>query len=224
MKTKTTMALTTLAAVAALTACDRGLETRTYRIEHLQAWEVNQLLEPYVYGEREGAPGSASASESAITVRETPENLRRIEQVLAEFDVPRPDVRLFFQLIEADGFTESDPRIADVEDELRKLFRFQGYRLAGEATVTVTDQADFHQGLRAEDGLFELYGDVYRTGGGSVRLGDVTLEGTDGWRLQTSVNVSNGQTLVLGSQPKGETNATLFLTVRAESSGGADRE
>lgn len=59
-----------------------------------------------------------SSTTGAISVRETSDNLDKIARVLAEFDKVRADVPLHFQLIEADGFTETDPRISAVEVEL----------------------------------------------------------------------------------------------------------
>lgn len=38
-------------------------------------------------------------------------------------------VQLLFHLVQADGFTEQDPEIADIVAELSKTFNFRGYRL-----------------------------------------------------------------------------------------------
>ena len=38
--------------------------------------------------------------------------------------------------LEADGFDTVDPAIADVVDELRKLFRYEGYRLGSTSVLT----------------------------------------------------------------------------------------
>lgn len=192
------------------------LSTETFRIQHMDHNEVMGLIDAYVWGEREGAGGAMSFSEGAVTVRETHDNLRRIRETLAEFDRPREDVQLFFQLIEADGFTDNDPRIAEVEVELRKLFQFQGYRLAAEAAVTAADGTEIMQGMRSSDGLYEVSAHVRRTSSGQLRLADVNLHSSEGWALTTSVSLRAGQTIVLGSTPKGDSNATLFLTVRAE--------
>ena len=210
----------TLLATAAMTlflaACQfsADLETRTFALEHIEAYQAEQLIDPYIYGDREGAPGAMSAMERAITVRETADNLDQIARVLAEYDVPRADIRLHFQLIQADGFTGRDERIAAVEEELRSIFQFEGYRLAGEAFVTATDGSEIQQGL---GGNHEVATRIYFVSAGTIRLDNVRLYSYEGGdRLTTTVNIRAGQTLVLGSASRVGEDVTLLLTVRAE--------
>ncbi len=209
-----------LIALALLSACDMGddLEVRTFPLENLRPDEAARLVEPYVFFDREGAAGSLSHVDGAITVRETSDNLAQIERVLAEYDQARSDVRLYFQLIEADGFTESDPRIASVEEELRQVFQFRGYRLAGEGFVSTTDGSEIGSIVNASDGPFEIQGHVYWSGPQTVRLDELRFFDREGRGsgLQTTVNIRPGQTLILGSSPKPGSTATLLLTVRAE--------
>ena len=210
-----------LLAITVTAACQRGvpeLEVRTFALQHLSNDEAGALIEPYVYWEREGAEGRVSATEGALSVRETPENLERIARVLAEFDKPRPDTQLHFQLIEADGFTDRDPRIATVEDELRGLFQFRGYRLAGEAFVAAANGSTISQRMRVGSSDYSIRGTVYEQATGAIRLEDISLwSQEDQVALETTVTVRPGQTLVLGSSPRGGSSATLFLTVRAAS-------
>lgn len=209
-------AIPALVATAVLLAgCQRAprLETRTFALEHLPGHEAIALVDPYIYGDREGAPGTASQTDDALTVRETADNLDQIARVLAQFDVPRPDARLRFQLIEADGFTGRDERIAAVEDELRRIFQFRGYRLAGEAYVTATDDSSVEQGL----GPGHMVGAEVFLAAGTIRLHNVRLwSNQSGQLLTTTVNIRPGQTLVLGSASTAGEDATLLLTVRAE--------
>lgn len=220
--------LATLAlATVYVSACDRfgraQLEVRTFHLVHLDMNEAANLIDPYVYGDREWAPGAVSGMQGAITVRETADNLARISRVLAEFDLPKPDIRLHFQLIEADGYTDSDPRIAAVETELRKIFQFRGYRLAGETFVSASHASRIDQGMRASDRSYQITADVYRLSPGVIRLEDVTFWSVEGSSsLQTTVSIRPGQTLILGSSPKDDSTATLLLTVRAEEVGGGD--
>lgn len=226
-----------LAAVfLALGACQPGapeLETRTFGLQHLDGPTAEVLLMPYVYHDREANPGMMTASDQAVTVRETPDNLERIARVLDELDQAPPDVLLRFQVIEADGPGEPDPRIADVEAELRALFRFEGYRLVGEAVVTPGSGQRFSTGLLGSEGEWRLTGGSSprlltqgetppgpptATGRGTIRLDDVTLwSNPNTVALRTSVTVRPGQTLVVGSTraPEGRAGA-IILTVRAE--------
>ena len=208
--------LALVAMISLLAACQQStkLETRTFALQHMESYEAGNLIEPYIYGDREGAPGTMSMMAGAISIRETADNLDQIARVLAEYDVARPDVRLHFQLIQADGYTGSDARIATVEEELRALFQFEGYRLAGEAFVTVTDGSTVQQGLGA---AHMVAANVYYVRAGTIRLDNVTLDSYDeGNRLTTTVNVRPGQTLVLGSASRVGEDVTLLLTVRAE--------
>ena len=207
-----------------MAGCERvpQLEVRTFALEHVNGNEAGILIDPYVYGGRPGAPGASSMVDGAITVRETPDNLDQIARVLAEYDKARSDVRLHFQLIEADGFTESDPRIADVEEELRRIFQFGGYRLAGEALVSATDHSEVQQAMQGPDGRYLIaVAEVVWLSPGLIRLEGVELGSSNlGLLLRTTVNIRPGQTLVLGSSPREGSTATLLLTVRAEEAPG----
>lgn len=209
--------LATVAMTSLLAACQASpdLETRTFPLEHIDGNEASQLIDPYIYVGREGAPGTLSWTTRAITVRETPDNLDQIARVLAEYDVARADIRLHFQLIQADGFAGGDERIAAVEEQLRSLFQFEGYRLAGEALVAVTgDGSRVEQGLGADHGVTAT---IYFVRSGTIRLQDVSFYSYEGGdRLTTTVNIRAGQTLVLGSASRIGEDVTLMLTVRAE--------
>ena len=217
-KSLATMSGVLLAAgILALSGCQRGtrLDTRTYTLKHLDPNTAEQLVGPYIYGDREGAPGTMSATAGALTVRETPDNLDKIQRVLDQYDMPRPDVRLHFQLIEADGFTGTDSAIAPVEAQLRKIFQFKGYKLVGEAVLGVTDRSHVRQRL---SGGYVIEGDIGWQDATTIRLQDIELRAPKlGTVLATTVNVRPGQTLVVGSASKGDGGTTtLLLTVRAE--------
>jgi hypothetical protein len=201
------------------TACERAprLETRTFAVHNLQPHQVEALVAPYVFMDRPSSPGVMSTGDNALTVRETPDNLDKIQRVLEEFDKARPDARLRFQVIEADGFTGTDPAIAGVEAELRKLFQFRGYRLAAQAMLTVTDGSDISQTLSGADGAYVITGNASWRSGNATALQIRLWHGRGNVILETAVNVRPGQTLVLGTSPKEGSTATLLLTVHADS-------
>ena len=161
-----------------------------------------------------------------ISVRETPDNLDRIARVIAALNAAgaSPDEYvLHFQLVEANGTTETDPRIADIEAELKRLLRFDGYRMLGETFVTTAGGAiaqripvaDRIRGYSVEGRLES--GGSSRTGPG-LRVFSATRElslalsiGTEerrpdggtrsgsGYYLSSTVHVREGQTIVIGS-------------------------
>jgi hypothetical protein len=213
-------------------ACDGSsgprLDVQTFNLENRSGNEAADLIAPYVFFDREKNPGTMSSTRDAITVRETRDNLEKIGRVLAEFDQPIPGIRLHFQLIEADSFREEDPAIAEVVEELRDLFRYEGYRLLGEAMVPVAggvqSYQDFSQGFLGVENPIKVEARALMLRTGSIRLDPVELSDTWSQLLATSVNISPGQTIVLGGaqartemvdgRPSGRT--VLILTVRAE--------
>jgi hypothetical protein len=214
-----------LAGLAAV-ACGGGeraaeLDTRTFEIMHLEDWVAEQLVAPYVYDSRPGAPGVVTVVDGKMTVRETGENLERIESTLAEFDRPKPVVRLAFQIIEANGSQDVDPRIADVESALRQLFRFEGYRLIGEVMVHATEGTELFQEFTVEelDGPAAIESVIRNvrtsSSGGSVQM-EVRFHVGGHTVMGTSVRVRAGQTAVLGRTPGMIGGRHLILAVRPE--------
>jgi len=207
-----------------ISACNRipQLEVRTFNLEHRSGYEAAELVEPYVFRDREGAPGTMSATPDAVSVRETPDNLDRIGQVLADFDRAIPAVQLRFQLIEADSFQEADPAIAEVVQQLQELFRFDGYRLVGEAMVAVgggsMDRQEFRQRVLGTNEEFSINGEAAVQRPGVVRLDGLRLwQGGNDVLLETSVNVSAGQTVVIGGTRARVGGRSFILTVTAAS-------
>lgn len=222
---KTAALLLLSATLLAVSACQRAvtLDTRTFALKHLNASAAEQIVRPYVYEDRADGPhGMMSASTGAITVRETPDNLDKIQRVLQQYDVPRPDVRLHFQLIEADHFTGTDPAIAPVEAQLKKIFQFKGYRLIGEAVVGAADGSKVSQLLA--DG-YHVGAQIYRTDPGTIRVEGIQLWAPGlGGILHTTVNIRPGQTLVVGNAAEGgKSTATLLLVLRADEVGAAGK-
>lgn len=218
----TVAAVWLLAAAALVQGCGRDgrLETRTFDVQHLDPEEAALIVRPYVYEDREGAPGVITTFESGLSVRETPEALDRIAEVLERYDRPRPGVRLYFQIIEADGFEDPDPRIDEVREALDGLFRFAGYRLAGEASLAMTPGRGATQEVATSERTFELRVHELQVrqsnDGSAVTLSVLLSGGVMGNAIGTTLTVPVGETVVLGSSSRAESGPTTILTVRPE--------
>jgi hypothetical protein len=217
-----TLMLTLLVLTAAACGTAPSLDTETFELQHVDAEQAAVLIEPYVFSDRPDAPGSVRHSGNMLTVRETRDNLDKIRRVLQDIDRSRPTVRLHFQLIEADGSGPADPAIAEVEAELRKLFRYEGYRLLHQAVVGGTEGSRIEQVVGRHDDaeagyiLIAAIGSVRSTGdSGTVQL-EVGVRNPMRGALMTTVNARAGQTLVVGNAQIIHGGGTLILTVRPE--------
>lgn len=206
-------------------ACACGgprLDTRTFELKHLSGSEAQRILAPYVFKDRKDAPGDWSYVQGSITVRETPDNLDKIARVLAQLDRPQPGVLLHYQLIRADGAAAHDPAIADVEDALRKLFRFAGYRLLSQAVISASAQGPAEQTIEVNGQVYTLTAAVLGIQGSgdssTVRLG-TRLRWGETTLIETTVTLRSNQSAVLGNAELSKPSGTLILVVRPEITG-----
>ncbi|MGD8277419.1 MAG: hypothetical protein PVH00_05305 [Gemmatimonadota bacterium] len=130
---------------------------------------------------------------------------------------PQPtNVRLTFHLIEADSFQGEDADIRAIVTELRKLFRFQGYRLASKSILNATAWPPSNASQRITDpdgGIYTLSARVSTIDSTTVRL-EVELMGTGNRDLiVASVNLADGKTAVLGSAKPNQNARALILAV-----------
>jgi len=142
---------------------------------------------------------------------------------------PRPtNVRLTFHIIEADGFQGDDAEIRPIVTELRRIFRFQGYRLVSKSVLNATSYPISHVSQQiAADGqerIFTIEAEIDGDGAGLVRM-MVNLDGrfvtTDngarsvqaGRLISASVNLQDGKTVVLGSSRQNGESAAIILAV-----------
>jgi hypothetical protein len=215
--------LVVLAAVLlAMAGCDptRGMETRTFVLHRLSNEEAIALLTPYV---QDG--GNLSSKGKWITVRDRPERLKAIQDVLRRYDGDENalDVMLHVQVVEADGFTGRDSAIADIEQTLRQTFRYRGYRLAGEAYIQAREGSTFRRSMGRgaasgqNQGGYQLEGRVDRvtTSQNEQRIPvDIQLRGpTQGGFVDvaSTVTATMGKPTVLG-QSTG--NGAVILVIR----------
>src|SRR2546422_6069491 len=221
MNTLTSCTITVAALLAACSPRGPNLDTRTFALKYLRGSDAIPIVVPYVYTDRPNAKGVFSVSDNAITVRETPDNLDKIARVLAQYDRPRPFVRLTFHLIEADGAATTDPVIRDVEATLRQLFRFRGYRLVAEGVVSATEKGEGTQVLGSETEHYALESSGQRLArsadSATVKLSVplVLFRGPRGG-VPANVPIPPWQTPLLGNVQPLPRGRTLILTVRPE--------
>lgn len=207
-----------------LAACDGGVETRTFALQYMEPEQALAMIGPYVPDAENNM--RVTRQPSSLTVTAPAVRLEQIAEVLATNDRVQPDVQLRFQIIEADGFTETDPAIADVQQALQELFRFSGYRLVAEAVVRSKAPGNVEQRIVArDDHVYTLRADLGRVlmaeSGRAVELAvhlryERSADGArqEGSLIYTSLTVPSGQTVVIGSARAQAGANTLILVVR----------
>ncbi|MXW18694.1 MAG: hypothetical protein F4139_16185 [Gemmatimonadetes bacterium] len=145
------------------------------------------------------------------------------------------NVLLTFRLIQADGFTDVDPEISDVVEEIREIFNFQGYRLLSTSVFNVGLIPSSSGRSATGSGLQRIYPSGSETAltlqaevtsqraTGTVRakvtLTDATRRHSQGGYseplplLEITVTFRDGQTAVLGSAPRTADGPVLILVV-----------
>ncbi|HYV98621.1 MAG TPA: hypothetical protein VE967_14285 [Gemmatimonadaceae bacterium] len=158
------MALVASCVVAPMVGAQRGtvpeVEVRLFPLTFLSNTDAATLVSPFVnvegcYGSFAiGSPGTASVTKSVcgvyeagaavrgITVKAPRDILRFVDSLLKANDRGPTTLVFHFQLIAAVDSAGRDPGIPnDIDATLRDLFRFNGYRLLGQATATVESGA-----------------------------------------------------------------------------------
>lgn len=191
-----------------------GQPVRSLPLKYLSGPEAADFLSSQL-----GAGAVEGWTEGTVFVRGSSKVREEAAVLLATVDVPIPQAALKFQIIEANGFTQSDTSIARVESVLRGLFRFNGYRLVAEAFIQTKEESSGSQMIVGENG--EHYGlnvEVHKI---SRRAGKASAEVTTSlWvgipnltALSNTVNMPDGQTIVLGSTRTDQKRGALILVV-----------
>ena len=194
-----------------------GLDVQTFQLEYIEPAAASRIIDPYVFADR-GGMVSIEQETGLITVRETPEMLSRIEEVLLKYDQPEPSVRLHFRIIQANGGGQTPPELAEIAEALpTDVFRFKNYSLVAEAVVTGIEYSEISQRVGSKYLIDGMIGEVRASeDGGTVRL-QVGLNTVDfGHAFQTAVNARVGQLLILGTAQPDPRAGALILAVRAE--------
>ena len=193
-----------------------GPQTRSISLQYISGAEAASVLR----GRISRGLLVEGWSEHTVFVRGSENDYRKAMDLIAKEDRPAPQVALKFQIIEADGFAQTDPAIAPVESALRGLFRFQGYRLAAEAFLRARENTEASQTIAGPDdtqySIIAVIGDVVRREGKTSTEMNVRLMSGGNEVLTTSVNVPDGQTVVLGTARPNAKRAALILVVTPE--------
>jgi hypothetical protein len=212
------------------------LIVRGFPLQYLTNADAAKLVSPYVLSSLARAGVfEAGGAVHAITVRAPAGELARVDSILRANDRQPATVTLRLQVIAASDSAVRDASIGELEAELHNLFRFNGYRLLSQGSVTVNDGSSFEATMRGPNGdqltVFGLVSGVRRGGNRAVQLqvslshkarraemvAGLVQSGVEREELlQTGLSIPIGQTVVVGSATSGGPTPAIILTVRPE--------
>jgi hypothetical protein len=224
----------TLLRVAAHQPSDT-LMIKTLPLQYLSNADAAKLISPYMPLFGTAGVYEAGSAVHAITVRAPAVVLARVDSLLKANDRAPVTVTLRLQVIAASDSAVRDASISELDAELRNLFRFSGYRLLSQNSVSVNDGSMFSATMRGPNGdQLTVTGDVTgvrRDGSKSVELhvslshnarqsemvnGAVQTGTLHQQLLQTGLSIPIGQTVVVGSAMTTGSTPAIILTVRPE--------
>jgi hypothetical protein len=186
---------------------------------------VYLLISPSV-----GPRGSIRAQphQRTLTVVDTPQNLERIEELIASFDLPPHSVEVSVQLILASsGEGEPEPTPPPIRGVIEKLnalsTRWNDYRLLGNARVRGTEGEssslrvgdDYRVNFRVDEISDESR--IIRFKPFELERRELTVEGHEGYArvMHTVLNLRDSQLFIVGASKMERSNRALFMTVTA---------
>jgi hypothetical protein len=204
---------------AAATA-DAALAVRSFSFKFKQADKAAAAIKPLL--SKEGSM-SIQPSTNSLVVTDHAENLKSVAKLIGDFDKEPQSFRLYVRVVGASR-VEGTPKIADdLKDVARKLaiLPYNSYESVGEATV---------QGKEGDPGLIDMstgyranfkFGE-YDPASDSIAVNDLQIAKLTGAQhdqltslLKTSLNLTIGQTYVLGASKAPQSQRALMIVLVA---------
>ncbi|MEA2206221.1 MAG: hypothetical protein QOE77_2997 [Blastocatellia bacterium] len=218
---------------------EKGFKSKVLEVKYRDASSLANVLRQLGSGFR-GAAVSPSSEFKTITVRDFPENVATIEEALKRLDVPspsRPNIELHMHVLiasNASGPTREVPaELKDVLTQLRGTFNYQKYELATSVIQRLTEsRSDFRGKGTAEVGntlgnpdtgmpyeyvIFSVQLIQNPTGAASVQIGQfsfTTLNDKDRAQVQTTLNIRDGEKVVVGTATMRDRALIVVLTAK----------
>jgi len=220
------LALAGLAGATALRAQEPGLATKTFTARYKGVDEIVALIQPVV---SDRGTYAVQPRIKSVTVTDTPDRIRRMEALIADFDVPPRGIHLVFQLMRAE---EGKPAAQDPAPRRRMglppaviqdLTKWGVITQIGSASIATAEMEGGALAMGAEHRVRFSMGSV-SADLGVIRMDRFVLEkvgrddaGGEGARplMDLVLNLKDGRTTVLGATGSQDSKQALFVSITA---------
>lgn len=230
------VASVTVSSVGAQQSPGDTVVVKTIALQFLSNADAAKLAAPYIpNGYTRAGVFEAGNAVHAITVTAPARVIVRIDSLLKANDRAPVMVTLRLQVIAASDSAVHDASITELDAELHNLFRFNGYRLLSQNTVSVNSRSMFSATMRGPGGdQLTVSGDLNGVQGEGAKSVQVYISLSHNARqtemvagavqtgmipqqlLRTGLTIPIGQTVVVGSAMTGGSTPAIILTVKPE--------
>ncbi len=204
--------------VSATAFCEDTIVTRAFSIKFRRVEEAFAVINSLLSNK-----GSITMQPhlKMIVVQDYEMNLRQIEEAVTRFDVPPPSVEISVKLVLAKKTAVSNAISREIKDigKLGEVLRFNDYTLLDSGVIISEEGRSSVLGL-ARDYQVNFLADVIQEGNGIIRLKNFQLKKRKRPRsekesfstlLSLTLNLRNGETLVLGASRFEESDQALLV-------------
>jgi hypothetical protein len=205
---------------AAATDAKPGLSVRSFTFKFKQADKAAAAIKPLLSAE---SSMSIQPSSNALVVTDHAENMKAVAKMIGDFDKEPQSFRLYVRIVGASRVEGAAKIPDDLKDVARKLsmLPYNTYEAVGEATV---------QGKEGDPGLIDMpsgyragfhFGE-YDPASDSIAVKDLQISKLTGAQkdqltslLKTSLNLTIGQTYILGASKAPQSQRALMIVLVA---------
>jgi len=218
---------------------ERGFKSRIFEVKYRDPNSLLNAVRQLGSGFK-GSAMSANTEFRTITVRDFPENIATVEEALKRLDVPgalRPNIELNMHVLIASndgtGGKEVPADLKDVLTQLRGTLNYRNYELATSIIQRLTETPQRVQGsgvaelptsagtpassMQYEYSLTNVSLLQNATGAASVQIADFyfsTIEKDQRARVQTALNLRDGEKVVVGTATLRNRALVIVLTAK----------
>ena len=196
------------------------IQTKVFSIKYKDPREIRRLIGPLVSDDYSSSHTiSDNPALGTLTVRARVDILRKMEELILEYDVPPHQIRLDIQLVLAtDDESARQPfpkELEPIKKKLSDLFRYSQYSLVGSTNALVFENEKCEMTMGNVNYRVMINKVEYFINAGVIKLSGFNLAGKQA-HLSTSVNISDGDTVILGKTSTSDPNEALITIVKAE--------
>lgn len=125
----------------------REMTVEIIEVRYISTSDAVNLVMPYLNREY-GATITPSRSLKVLTVKDTPETIQKIKEVLARYDVKPLDLQFSVDLIKGsmeEGKTDQDLKTNSLIRELQKVLSYKSFSKIGSSVIRVQDNSRTEQ-------------------------------------------------------------------------------